>query len=92
MLVSTPEDLTAAQRGQRGLLGYGHASLANTWGYGASLARAYPQTYPHDHLAGKEVRSTINRLRSAVEVLEWRNRTGIRVRDSNWRPTVQELT
>jgi hypothetical protein len=59
MFISTLDYLAAAQRG---LLGYGHASLANTWGYGASLARAYPQTYPHDHLAGKEVRSTINRL------------------------------
>lgn len=70
MLISTLDWLTAVQRGQRGLLGYGHASLANTWGYGASSRRAYPQTYPRDRFAGKEVRRTINRLRSAVEVLE----------------------
>ena len=69
MLISTLEDLTVAKRGQRGLLGYGHASLANTWGYGTSLARAYPQTYPRHPLAGKEVRDTINHLRSAVELL-----------------------
>jgi len=62
--------------------GVRHASLANTWGYSASSIRAYPQTYPRGQLAGKEVRSTINRLRSAVELLEWRNRTRIRVWDS----------
>src|SRR5579862_8261836 len=61
-----------------GVWGDGNGRFPNTWGYPNSWPRPYPQTYPHDNLAGKARVSAINSLRCVIDVSEWWTRTGSR--------------
>lgn len=72
--------------------GYGYREVTNTWGYPNSRVRPYPQTYPHDHLAGKVWLSGINGLQCGVGLLELWTPTRTRVWDPNSRTSAQKLS